>query len=152
MRAAEASRASVTLWNALLLAAVVVATVVVATVSTLGISRPLGRLRACMAALADGDDSVEVSGLARQDEIGAMAKTVDVFRRNAIEARPGCAMSMSTRNTRRRRSGWPVLRRLADGFEARGGRGDPVGRLGHVAVAGGVEEHGGQRGADQFGK
>ena len=49
------------------------------------ISRPIGRLTNTMETLANGDLSVEVLGQNRHDEIGAMARTVEVFRENALK-------------------------------------------------------------------
>lgn len=47
--------------------------------------RPLEGIRGAMASLANGEKHVDVPGLGRTDEIGAMADAVEVFRRNAIE-------------------------------------------------------------------
>lgn len=47
--------------------------------------RPITRLSDSMNTLAEGDNSVEVPGTARGDEIGAMAKTVEVFKENGLE-------------------------------------------------------------------
>ncbi len=49
------------------------------------ISLPLTRLQQAMQRLADGDARVEVPSTAASDEIGAMARTVLVFRDNARE-------------------------------------------------------------------
>lgn len=49
------------------------------------VGRPLGQMTAVMSRLAAGDSAVEVPGLERRDEIGAMARAVGVFRDNAIE-------------------------------------------------------------------
>ncbi len=49
------------------------------------VSRPLLVLNGQMGALAAGDTSRGIQGVERADEIGAMAKTVEVFRANAIE-------------------------------------------------------------------
>nr|WP_230533414.1 methyl-accepting chemotaxis protein [Microvirga roseola] len=49
------------------------------------ISRPLARLQNAMQRLADGDASLEIPSTAATDEIGAMARTVLVFRDNARE-------------------------------------------------------------------
>ncbi len=49
------------------------------------ITRPLEALRQCMSRLAGGDMTAEVPALSRQDEIGAMAKAVQVFKQNAAE-------------------------------------------------------------------
>ena len=47
--------------------------------------RPLQQMQGAMVKLADGDLSVEVPGLERKDEIGAMANSVVVFRDAAVE-------------------------------------------------------------------
>jgi methyl-accepting chemotaxis protein len=49
------------------------------------ISKPISRLTDTMEALADGDLTVEVKGGRRADEIGAMARAVEVFRENALK-------------------------------------------------------------------
>jgi methyl-accepting chemotaxis protein len=49
------------------------------------ITRPLGDLSASMRRLASGDTAVEISGTQASDEMGAMARTVVVFRNNAVE-------------------------------------------------------------------
>ncbi|MGB8842777.1 MAG: methyl-accepting chemotaxis protein [Aliidongia sp.] len=46
---------------------------------------PLNVMTKTMTALAGGDKSVTIPGSDRTDEIGAMAKAVDIFRRNMIE-------------------------------------------------------------------
>src|SRR5436309_9326749 len=52
-------------------------------VSRSGITLPLARLQDTMRALAGGNNRVEVPGTERGDELGAMAKTVLVFRDTA---------------------------------------------------------------------
>jgi methyl-accepting chemotaxis protein len=52
--------------------------------SQYSLARPLRRLADVMKALATGDFATEVDGLARQDEVGAMARSVAVFRENGI--------------------------------------------------------------------
>jgi len=52
-------------------------------VSRSGITLPLARLQEAMLALAGGNNRVEVPGTDRGDELGAMAKTVLVFRDTA---------------------------------------------------------------------
>jgi methyl-accepting chemotaxis protein len=49
-----------------------------------GITNPIDRLTGSMKALAEGDMTVRIAGAERQDELGEMAKTVEVFRENAI--------------------------------------------------------------------
>jgi methyl-accepting chemotaxis protein len=50
-----------------------------------GITRPLNGLAAAMKRLADGDTSAQIPTTSGKDEIAAMARTVLVFRDNAIE-------------------------------------------------------------------
>lgn len=45
---------------------------------------PLSQMTHDMGRLADGDKTVEIQGLSRKDEIGDMAKAVQVFKENAI--------------------------------------------------------------------
>ncbi len=49
------------------------------------VSRPITRLTNTMEALANGELAVEVDGTQRHDEIGAMARNVEVFRENALK-------------------------------------------------------------------
>jgi len=51
------------------------------------LTRPITRITEKMRALAADDTSIVLDGLDRADEIGAMARAVDVFRRNAIDRR-----------------------------------------------------------------
>jgi methyl-accepting chemotaxis protein len=53
-------------------------------ISMLTISRPINRLAAGMKTLADGNTAVDVFGAGRKDEIGVMAKTVQVFKDSMI--------------------------------------------------------------------
>ena len=74
------------LWS--MLGGVVLMVVVIvgaAVLITRRITRPLTELRRAMDALAAGDIGGEVPCVARRDEIGAMAGTVQVFRAAAIE-------------------------------------------------------------------
>ncbi|HET9148707.1 MAG TPA: HAMP domain-containing protein, partial [Acetobacteraceae bacterium] len=49
-----------------------------------GVTRPLARITESMRSLAGGDLEVEVPGIGRGDEIGAMAGAVQVFKENAL--------------------------------------------------------------------
>ncbi len=49
------------------------------------VTKPITGLTGTMKALAEGDLAVEVKGSARNDEIGEMARTVEVFRENALK-------------------------------------------------------------------
>lgn len=50
-----------------------------------GISQPLSAMTTVMKRLADGDNSIEVPGKGRGDEVGAMAEAVEIFKASAIE-------------------------------------------------------------------
>ncbi len=50
------------------------------------LSRPLSAITAIMNRLSGGDTAVSIPGSERPDELGTMAKAVDVFRQNMIEA------------------------------------------------------------------
>jgi PAS domain S-box-containing protein len=54
-------------------------------ISTHLISRPIGAMTTLMRRLAEGELSIEVNNIDRRDEIGAMARAVQVFRDNANE-------------------------------------------------------------------
>ena len=51
-----------------------------------GVSRPIRRITAVMKRLAANDLAVEIAGIGRRDEIGAMAQAVGVFKDSMIEA------------------------------------------------------------------
>jgi len=50
-----------------------------------GLSRPIGRLNAVMELFARNELTAETPGVGRGDELGAMARTVEVFKTNALE-------------------------------------------------------------------
>ena len=50
-----------------------------------GLSRPIGRLNTVMASFARNDLTAEIPGIGRGDEVGAMARTVQVFKTSALE-------------------------------------------------------------------
>ncbi len=70
----------------------IIAGVLLVLVSALGllfsrqITSAIGTMTDAMRRLADGDTGIEVPGLGKKDELGAMADTVEVFKQNAIEA------------------------------------------------------------------
>ena len=53
-------------------------------ISMFKISRPLNQLAQRMGILANGDLAVEIEGQSRRDEVGTMAKAVQVFKDNAV--------------------------------------------------------------------
>jgi methyl-accepting chemotaxis protein len=50
-----------------------------------GLSRPIGRLNAVMTSFARNDLTAQTPDVGRGDEVGAMARTVEVFKTNALE-------------------------------------------------------------------
>ena len=59
---------------------------ILAMISSLSLTRPLARLENRMRTLADGELESEIAGRTRSDEIGSMAKALDIFRQNAVRA------------------------------------------------------------------
>jgi methyl-accepting chemotaxis protein len=77
-----------TLWRMVAAAiSIIVATGLVAELVNRDIAGPLHKLQALMERLAAGDMSVTILGTLRRDEIGGMAKTVQVFKDNALAMR-----------------------------------------------------------------
>ncbi len=71
--------------SAIATAVLLVLTILVVTVSVRSITRPLNGLESAMGELASGNSQADVAGTDRKDEIGSMARAVDVFKQNAIE-------------------------------------------------------------------
>jgi methyl-accepting chemotaxis protein len=84
--AVEASRAwtAKLIWTAL--GSVIVLVLVGAVLVGESVARPLIRLGEVMRRLSGGDKTVEIAGGERRDEAGAMARAVQVFKENMIEA------------------------------------------------------------------
>ncbi len=59
--------------------------VVVTVITARAVAQPVSRMTNAMSRLADGDSEIEVPHQERADEIGAMAKTVQIFKDNALE-------------------------------------------------------------------
>jgi methyl-accepting chemotaxis protein len=71
--------------NIAIASAVLVLGIALAYIITRGISRPVRQMTGAMKVLASGDTSAAVPGTDRRDEIGDMAKAVEIFKRNMIE-------------------------------------------------------------------
>jgi methyl-accepting chemotaxis protein len=76
-----------TMWTVMISVGVglIVALVAALWIGLQGLSRPIGRLNAVMEAFARNDLTLETPGVERGDEVGAMARTVAVFKTNALE-------------------------------------------------------------------
>jgi methyl-accepting chemotaxis protein len=80
---ADATRALITL--ALIVVGGLIISLALVYLMARSITRPLSALCAAMNDLAAGDTAREIPGLARRDEIGSMAATVQVFKDSMIE-------------------------------------------------------------------
>jgi methyl-accepting chemotaxis protein len=60
---------------------------VLASIITRKVTRPLAAIAGTMDRLANNDLEIEVLGTARRDEIGVLARALEVFKRNALDAR-----------------------------------------------------------------
>ncbi|MBB4314968.1 methyl-accepting chemotaxis protein [Roseospira marina] len=73
-------------WNMILIGlGFVAATIMVLLVIGRSIARPITRLTDVTTQIAQGDHGQIVSGIDRGDEIGALARSVEVFRKNVIQ-------------------------------------------------------------------
>jgi methyl-accepting chemotaxis protein len=69
-----------------------------------GVSRPITRLTGAMRRLAERDMTVDIAGIGRKDEIGAMAEAVEVFKDSMIETQRLAAAADAARSARERRA------------------------------------------------
>ncbi len=70
--------------NVAMLAVTLLLSVAAAVITRVRLGRPMALMTDAMGRLAANDTSVEIPGLGRKDEIGAMAAAVEVFKTNAI--------------------------------------------------------------------
>ena len=82
-----------------------------------GISRPLTAITAVMNRLSSGDTSVTIPGGERPDELGTMARAVDVFRRNMAETQT-LREAQEADKQRSEREKNNLQHQMADRFEA----------------------------------
>jgi methyl-accepting chemotaxis protein len=85
------------------------------------VTTPLQRMTLTMNDLASGNLAVEVPGIGRGDEIGEMAKAVEVFKSNAV-ARQSLEAEQRAAETRTIASRKADMNKMADDFEAAVGR------------------------------
>ncbi|WP_262266257.1 methyl-accepting chemotaxis protein [Microvirga yunnanensis] len=86
-----------------------------ASIMIYGVARPLNGVAGAMGRLADGDLSVEVTGVERKDEVGALARSLQVFKDNAVEARRLAAAQEAENQAKMRRA--ELLDQLTKRFE-----------------------------------
>ncbi len=85
-----------------------------------GITAPIGGMTGAMTKLADGALDTEVPSLSNKDEIGAMAKAVQVFKDNAIRVK-ALEEEQKAAEARAAEEKRKAMNALADGFEAKVG-------------------------------
>ncbi len=81
-------------------------------------AKPIIGLTGVMRLLAGGDDTVEIPNARRADEIGDMARTVEVFKRNAVEMKR-LESEKVEQEKRAEAEKKAAMAKLADDFEAR---------------------------------
>lgn len=117
---AEVARVGLATW--LQLGSAVLASVLgiaIALLMARGIVRPVKALTGAMGSLAAGNRAIRVPGLDARDEIGDMARPLQVFRSNAIEADHVASAQERERTEKERRAA--QVAELVRGFEAQVG-------------------------------
>ena len=102
----------------------------VAWIVARSITAPIGAIRTSMQRIAAGELATDVPGTTRRDEVGAMARTVEVFKRNSI-----LAETLAEEQARGRAAREARMKRLGDlvaSFEAEFG--GMVGQLSGAAT------------------
>jgi methyl-accepting chemotaxis protein len=102
-----------------LAAAGLVLGLVLAIVTARSILRPLMGMTAAMARLAAGDHAAEIPARDSTDEIGDMARAVDVFKQNGIEGARLAAAQKAEHEAKEQRRG--RIEALTGAFEAKAG-------------------------------
>jgi methyl-accepting chemotaxis protein len=97
--------------------AILLGAIVLAFLLGRGLSRPLTAITAVMNRLSSGDTEVTIPGSERRDELGTMAKAVDVFRRGMIEANTLRAAQEADK-AKAELEKQALQRQMADRFEA----------------------------------
>lgn len=82
-----------------------------------GVSKPVADMCAAMRKLAEGDKNVSVPGAGRGDEIGDMAKTVQVFKESMLEAEKLRSEQEAIKAAAEKEQR-AVVGKMADAFEA----------------------------------
>jgi methyl-accepting chemotaxis protein len=93
----------------------ILATMGVAFMMVRGVSVPITHITAAMTRLGGGDKTITVEGTERGDEIGGMAKALQVFKDTAIEAERMAAEQAAAQEARARRA--KVIEELTAGFD-----------------------------------
>ena len=114
-RASEIAGSATTRLTILAAFGLLAATGLLAAIVTLGVARPLNAMASDMGRLAAGDLDVAVIGTERRDEVGSLARSLQVFKDNAIEARALAAAQEAENQAKMRRAN--LLDDLTRSFE-----------------------------------
>ncbi|MCG7392009.1 methyl-accepting chemotaxis protein [Microvirga sp. ACRRW] len=82
-----------------------------------GVTKPLSGMTTAMTRLADGELSISIVGAERKDEVGQLARALQTFKDNAIEARRIAAEQEAENETKMRRA--QMLDELTRSFETK---------------------------------
>ncbi len=103
----EAAETSASISRLLIIAAsvgLVFAVGILVLIVLKGIVKPITGMTAAMGRLAAGDLDVEVEGVDRKDEVGQLARSLQVFKDNAIEGRRMAALQEAENEAKMRRA------------------------------------------------
>jgi methyl-accepting chemotaxis protein len=114
--ASEVAASAMATLTILALAGLLAATGLLAAIATFGIARPLNAVTAAMGRLAAGELEVVVVGTQRRDEVGLLARALQVFKDNAVEARALADTQEAERAAKMRRAN--ALDGLTKAFES----------------------------------
>ncbi|AWN39224.1 methyl-accepting chemotaxis protein [Methylobacterium radiodurans] len=114
-RASEIAASAAATLTAVAAAGLIAATALLAAIATFGVTRPLTAMTTAMGRLADGDLGVAVIGTDRRDEVGLLARSLQVFKDNAIRAREMAAAQEAENQAKMRRAN--LLDDLTKSFE-----------------------------------
>lgn len=89
---------------------------VLGAIVTFLVVRPLKAITGALERLAGGELTIEVNGAERKDEVGALARSLDVFKKNALEAKR-LAVEQEELKARAAAQQKAALNRMADDFE-----------------------------------
>lgn len=95
----------------------ILAAIVLGVMLTRMIASPISRVTDIMGQLADGHLELEITGGERKDEIGGMARAVEVFRQNAIKQKEMLERDAEMQEQERKRH--HAMERLAQDFDAK---------------------------------
>jgi methyl-accepting chemotaxis protein len=101
-------------------AGVAIAVALMAWIGIFLVAKPMTAMAGAMQKLASGDLEIAVQGTERKDEIGSLAKSLQVFKDNAVEARQLAAVQEAENQAKMRRA--QKLDELTRSFEATSGR------------------------------